>query len=128
MSGAGATAKQIAAIIAQVTIAMYQARVGSGETTHYVQHPYKADVNTGTHDGLKLYLKAVEAKEKDEDRLKISQSNLKLVVICMKDLTKKFGWSVITSKIDDQTDPGNNLLNICISMSLLKLKHVNKQA
>ena len=77
---------------------------------------------------MKLYLKAVEAKEKDEDRLKISQSNLKLVVTCMKDLTKKFGWSVITSKIDDQTDPGNNLLNICISMSLLKLKHVNKQA
>ena len=128
MAGVGATAKQIAAIIAQVTIAMYQARVGSGETTQYVQHPYKADINTGTHDGLKLYPKAAEAKEKAEDQLKLSQSNSKAVVTCMKEVTEKFGWSAITSKIDDPKEPGKNLANIFTSMSLLKLEHVRKKA
>ena len=56
------TAKQIAEIIAQVTITMQGARVVAGATTQYVQNPYKADINPGTPDGLKLYLKAVEAK------------------------------------------------------------------
>ena len=46
----------------------------------------------------------------------------------MKDLTEKFGWSVITSKIDNTKDPGSNLVNIFMSMSLLKLEHVKKQA
>ena len=46
----------------------------------------------------------------------------------MNDLTAKFGWSVIMSKIDYPTDPGNNLVNIFTSMSLLKLEHVKKQA
>ena len=46
----------------------------------------------------------------------------------MKDLTEKFGWSVITSKIVDPTDPGYNLVIIFTSMRLLKLEHVKKQA
>ena len=103
MADQGATAEQIAAIIAQVTIAVSLARVGAWSTTHYVHNTYEADINTGTPDGLKLYLKAVEAKEKDEDRLNISQSNSKAVVTCMKDRTANFGRSVITRKIDDQT-------------------------
>ena len=70
MAGKGATAKQIASIIAQVTLAMSRARVGAGATTQYFQNPYGAYINPGTPDGLKLYLKAVEAKEKDEDRFK----------------------------------------------------------
>ena len=86
-----ASAEQIANIIAQVTLMMQNARVGAGATTQFVQNPYEADINPGTPDGLNLCLKAVEAKEKDEDRLKISQSNLKAVVTCMKDLTAKFG-------------------------------------
>ena len=61
---------------------------------------------------MKLYPKAVEAKEKDEDRLKLSQSNSKAVVTCMKDLTAKFGWSVITSNIDNTKYPGTNLVNL----------------
>ena len=46
----------------------------------------------------------------------------------MKDITAKFGWSVIRIKIDNPKDPGNNLVNIFTSMSLLKLEHVRKQA
>ena len=46
----------------------------------------------------------------------------------MMDLTEKFGWFVITSKIDNPKDPGNNLVNIFTSMSLLKLEHVKKRA
>ena len=107
-----ATAEQIAEIIVQVTLAMSRARVGVGETTKYVQNPYKADINPGTPDGTKLYMNAVEAKEKDEDRLKLSQSNSKAVVTCMKDLTAKFGWSVITSNIDNPKYPGTNLVNL----------------
>ena len=57
-----ASAKQIAQIIAQVTIVMQGVRVGAGATTQYVQNPYEADINPSTPDGLKLYLKAVEAK------------------------------------------------------------------
>ena len=57
-----ASAKQIANIIAQVTPAMQNARVGAGATTKYVHNPYEADINPGTPDGLKLYLQAVEAK------------------------------------------------------------------
>ena len=64
------------------------------------------------HDGMKLYMKAVEAKEKDEDQLKLSQSNSKAVVTCMKDLTEKFGWSVITINIDNPKYPGTNLVNL----------------
>ena len=63
-----ASAKQIANIIVQVTIAMQVSRVEAGANTPYVQNPYKADINPGTPDVLKLYLKLVEAKEKDEDR------------------------------------------------------------
>ena len=73
-------------------------------------------------------MKAVEAKEKDEDRLKLSQSNSKAVVTCMEDLTAKFGWSVITSKIDGPKDPGNNLVNIFTSIISLKLDHVDKKS
>ena len=46
----------------------------------------------------------------------------------MKDLAEKFGWSVITSKIDDPKDPGNNLVKIFKSIILLKLEHVKKQS
>ena len=73
MAGKGATAKQIAAIIAQVTLAMSRARVGAGATNQYVQNPYQSDINICTPDGMKLYPKAVKAKEKDEDRLKPPQ-------------------------------------------------------
>ena len=67
-----ATAEQIAQIIAQATIAMQGARVGAVATKQYVQNPSKADINSVTPGGLKLYLKAVGTKEKDEERLKIS--------------------------------------------------------
>ena len=99
-----ATDEQIAAIIAHVTVAMQRARVGALATTHYVQNPYEVDINPGTPDGLNLYLNAAESKEKDEDRLKKSQSNSKAVVTYIKDLTEKFGWSVITGKIDEKKD------------------------
>ena len=46
----------------------------------------------------------------------------------MKDITANFGLSVITIKIVDQKEPGNNLVKIFASMILLKLKHVKKQA
>ena len=46
----------------------------------------------------------------------------------MNNLKGKFGWSVITSKIDDPKDPGNNLVKIFTSMSSLKLEHIKKQA
>ena len=46
----------------------------------------------------------------------------------MNNLKGKFGWSIITSKIDDQKDPGNNPVKIFMSMSSLKLEHVKKQA
>ena len=39
MASQGATAKHIAAIIAQVTLVMSQERVGAGATTRYVQNP-----------------------------------------------------------------------------------------
>ena len=122
------TDEQIAAIIAQVTVAMQRARVGAVATTHYVQNPYEVDINPGTPDGLNMYLKAVESKEKDEGWLKKSQSNSKAVVTSMKDLTEKFCWSVITSKIDDPKDPGNNLVNIYTSTRLLKIEHVKKKS
>ena len=99
-----------------------------GATSQYIQNTYEADTNKGTPDGLELYMKSVKAKEKDEDRIKISQSNSKAVVTCIKDLKEKFCWSVIMSKIDNPKDPGNNLVNIFTSMSLLKLEHVRKQA
>ena len=86
-----ASAEQIANIIAQVTLMMQNARIGAGATTQFVQNPYETEINPGTPDGLNLCLKAVEGKEKDEDGLKMSQSNLKAVVTCMKDLTAKFG-------------------------------------
>ena len=75
-----------------------------------------------------MYLITVEAKEKDEDQLKNSQSNLKVVVTCMNYLIENFGWSVITSKIANPMYHGNNLVNIFTFMSLLKLEHVKKQA
>ena len=78
-----ASAKQIAQIIAQVTIAMQGVRIGSGATTQYVHNTYEADINPGTPDGLKLYLKLVEAKENDEDRLNPPESNSKAVVTCV---------------------------------------------
>ena len=56
------TDEQIAAIIAQVTVAMQRARVGAVATTHYVQNPYEVDINPDTPDGMKLYLKAIESK------------------------------------------------------------------
>ena len=46
----------------------------------------------------------------------------------MKDLTAEFGWSIITSNIDDPKDPGINLVNIFMYTSLLKLEYANKQA
>ena len=101
-----ATLKKFSDIITEVTAAMDQARASEGQTTQYVHNPYKMDINPGTSDGLKLYLKAVKKKEKDEDRIKILQSNSKLVVTCMKDLTETFGWSVITIKIDDTKNSG----------------------
>ena len=120
--------KQIAAIVAQVTVAMRRARVESGATTKYVHNPYEVDINSGTPYGLKLYLKAIKAKENYEYRLNISQSNSKEVVICMKDLTANFGWYVIMSKIDNTKDPRTNLVNIFTSMNLIKLDHIKKQA
>ena len=59
---------------------MSQARVGAGATTQYVQNTYKSDINPGAPDELKLYLKSAKSKEKNEDRLKISQSNSKAMV------------------------------------------------
>ena len=115
-----ASAEQIAQNIAQVTVVMEGVSVGAGATTQYVHNPYEADTNPDTPDGLKMYLKAAEEKEKDEDQLKISQSNSKAVVTCMKDLTANFGWSVITSKIDYPQDTGDNLVNIFTSMSLFR--------
>ena len=50
------------------------------------------------------------------------------MVTCTKDLTAKFVWSVITIKIDDPKDPGNNLVNILTSMRLLKLEHIKKKS
>ena len=75
MVGQGDTPDQIVHIIAQVTFDMSWTRVVVGETTYYVQKPYKADINLDTPDGLKLYLKVVLAKEKDEEQIKIPNSN-----------------------------------------------------
>ena len=116
MTGQGANPDQIFGIITQVTAAMSWVRVGAGETIQYVQNPYEAKINPSTPDGLNLYLKEVEEKEKDEDQIKIYHSNSKVVVTCMKDLIETFGWSVITSKIDDPKDPEKNLVNIFTSM------------
>ena len=128
MDDQGATPKHIADIIAQVTSAMSQGRVLVGATNQYIQNPYEANINQGTHGGLKLYLKTIEAKDKDEDRIKTIQSKLKVVVTCMKYLSEHFGWSITTSKINYPTDPGKNMVNIFTSMSSLKLEHVKKQA
>ena len=77
---------------------------------------------------MNLYLKEVEVSDKDEDRIKISRSNLKAVVACMKYLATKFGWSVITRNIDDPKDTGHNLLNIYTYTTSLKLENVKKQS
>ena len=59
---AGATYEKISDIKAQVATAMAWVRVGAGATTRYVQITYEADINTGTSDGLKPYLKASKTK------------------------------------------------------------------
>ena len=64
MAYQGDTPKHIFDIVAQVTAALSQARVGAGATTQYVQNPYKADINPGTSDGLEMYLKVVEEKNR----------------------------------------------------------------
>ena len=46
----------------------------------------------------------------------------------MEDLTAKFGWYIITIKIDIPKNPGNNLANIFTSMRSLKLQHIKNQA
>ena len=46
----------------------------------------------------------------------------------MKDITEKFGWFVITSRIDNPEDPGNKLVKIFTFMISLKIEHVKKKA
>ena len=128
MDDQGDTPKTISDIITQVTAAMARARVGLGMTNQYVHNPYEANINPMTPDGLKLYLKSIGAKDKDEDRIKMLQQNSKAVVTFTEDPSQKFGWSVITINIDDPKDPVHNMVNIFTSISSLKLENVNKQA
>ena len=64
MAVQGATTKQIAEIISQVTLAMSRERVGAEATTQYLHNPYESDTNPGTPDGMNLYLKSVKIKRK----------------------------------------------------------------
>ena len=45
----------------------------------------------------------------------------------MKDFDQKIGWSIIRSSIDNQNNPGHNIVNIFTLMTSFKLDHVKKQ-
>ena len=58
--------------ISDIITVVINAIIGEGgraRATNYLHYSYEADINLGTPDGLKLYLKAAGASTKDEDRI-----------------------------------------------------------
>ena len=59
------TPEHIADIISRVIYAIIGAG-GRERATYYPHNPYEADINPGTHYGLKLYLKSSKASNNYE--------------------------------------------------------------
>ena len=88
----------------------------------YNLNPYNGDIDPSTNEGLKLFLKATEEK-KEEQRLKISQTNVKNIMSAFESDARKFGWSSLVHivPINDAADT-KSIIKDYTSVTLAQVK------
>ena len=87
--------------------------------------PYQADINPGTENGSKLYLKAC-AKVEKEKRIAIVTEQAKQIKRYFESLNDQFGWSSLTGSVPSAAD-GNNY-SIFSNTAKLTVEDVQRQA
>ena len=85
-------------------------------------NPYNGDINPSTSEGLKLFLKATEEK-KEEQKLKISQTNVKNIMSAFESDARKYGWSSLVHivPINDAAET-KSIIKDCTSVTLSQVK------
>ena len=59
-------------------------------------NPFNGNINPSNADGQKLFLKATEER-KDKKKMKIDQSNVKLIMTVFESDARKFGWGSLVN-------------------------------
>ena len=91
---------------------------------NFVMNPYLGNINPGTSDGLKLYLKATE---KREPQLTVSQENVKYLMPAFEADARNFGWGPLVNVVPVSTTAGDTK-SILHNFKEITLEHVKKAA
>ena len=89
-------------------------------------NPHNGNINLSTNDALKLFLKLTK-ECKEDAKLKISQSNVKILMSAFESDVHKLGWSALVSIIpSDKTE--QNKKSILKNFSEVTIKMAKKKA
>jgi len=91
----------------------------------FVDDPYHGNINPGTTDGAKLYLKAT-ASIPEEDKFDLNISSAQKFLDLMRRDSTNFGWGSLIRAIP--TDNANDIKNLLKDHKLITEEHMKKQA
>ena len=91
----------------------------------FVDDPYQGDINPGTTDGAKLYLKAT-AVISDENKFDLSITTAQKFLDLMRRDANNFGWGKLIRAI--QQDDANTTKNLLKEHKVLTEAHLKKHA
>jgi len=91
----------------------------------FVDDPFHGDINPGTTDGAKLYLKAT-ASILEEDKFDLSISSAQKFLDLMRRDSANFGWGALIRAIPAEN--ANDLKNLLKDHKLITEEHMKKQA
>ena len=95
--------------------------------TSYQVNPFRGDINPGNADGLHLFLKAIEPLD-EEDRYELDSESAKPLMDHLLQVSKRFGWSKLTDRINVGTTTDQDLKSILVNGSIVKTEDVVRQA
>ena len=62
-------------------------------------NPFRGDINPGTSEGLRLFLKATEPRD-EEDRFDLKTDNAKALMDHLLQVSGRFGWSKLIDRVN----------------------------
>ena len=75
----------------------------------FVDDPFKGNINPGTSDGAKLYMKATASID-DDDTFDVNISNAQNFLDQMTRDTNTFGWGILVRMVQVGNNPYKNIL------------------
>ena len=75
----------------------------------FVDDPFKGNINPGTSEGAKLYMKAKATLDND-DKFDINMSNAQKFLDCMTRDTNTFGWGILVRTVQVGQTENKNIL------------------